>query len=359
MTLTPNNASGRRGCWTLRCNKDAWFAQLERAALAWNPPAELRLDVEAVRGTLMEAARRRDPWLLHPCATAITDRLPQPVTAHARLAVWVGANTVDGDLGGLALGTQTWVWGHEGSFTLEPGIHRMSDIALRAGSPGHLPVPDPWGDSFAYRDEFGDLTNDAWWNRAPLSEEGEARLANDIHALLRVEHALATILPETAAWVADVTRVVVPLASPPSATFRSGTLAQLPGVVLVEVTGQPLLTLEALVHESAHLYFHLEETLEPFFVPNHGQLYNSPLRPDPRPLRGIFLAYHALGYMCALYNDWLGATGDERCTQALVDLRVARDEARATLEQAFDGLTDAGQRFLQICEEQEDESGSR
>ncbi|MFJ1608467.1 aKG-HExxH-type peptide beta-hydroxylase [Streptomyces sp. NPDC088253] len=356
-----SNPSCQRSCWQLRGNKDRWYRKLERAMSSWSPPALLGLDVEAVRETLMSAALRRESWLLHPCATVIIDEGERPASAHARLAVWAAANVPSStaeEMGGLTLDAPTWVWGHQGSFILAPGTQRLRETAEHAGSspsvPVSLPVPDPWGDSFVHREEFGDLAEHAWWNRTALPPEGEARLAADIHALLRAEHALAAVLPDAAAWVTDVTRVVVPLAgSPtPSGSFRSGTLAGLPGVALIEVTTQPLLVMEALVHESAHLHFHLEETEAPFFEESDTRLYDSPLRPDPRPLRGIFLAYHALGYMCAMYEDWLSATGDGRCAEALEGLRGSRDDARATLERAAaDGLTEDGRRFLRLCEE--------
>jgi hypothetical protein len=359
--VTSSNVTAGESCWQLRCNKEAWFDQFGFVASTWTPLAGLNADIDALRAALIAAAQRREPWLLHPCATAITDRVVQSIAADARLAVWAALNADDSentDLGSIRLNAETWVWGHEGAFALDPGAYRLQDLAKNAHSAARLPVPDPWGDSFSYREDFGDLIDHAWWSRTPLTEEDQAQLADDIRALLRAEQALSVVLPDTISWVADVTRVIVPLANSPSNSFRSGTLAQLPGVVLIEVTSQPLLTMEALVHESAHLHFHMEEVNAPFFVEGHAQLYDSPLRPDPRPLRGIFLAYHALGYMCAMYNDWWRATGDKRCVEALGDLVKSRDDACATLRNATNALTDAGQSFLEMCQMRLSESAS-
>jgi HEXXH motif-containing protein len=42
--------------------------------------------------------------------------------------------------------------------------------------------------------------------------------------------------------------------------------------------------------------------------PRHTSIYKSPLRDDPRPLRGVLLACHALAYIAAFYTDALQAS---------------------------------------------------
>ena len=276
--------------------------------------------------------------------------MTQPPIAHARLAAWAAINLADpAGLGSMTLDEDCWLWGHEGSFLLTAGTHRLDSLAELAGDRQDFAVPDPWGDSFSLRDELGDLTAAAWWTVEPLDKTAEADLTRDLRSLLAAQHALGELVPAAAEWVAGATSVVVPLASPPSSMFRSGTVAGLPGLVLVEVTDKPLLTLEALVHETAHLYFHLADAGAPLLVEGHTRLYHSPLRVDRRPLRGIFLALHALVHMCGFYEDWRRVTDDPRCTEALDDLRRSRDEAADTLTDAGDGLTDAGDAFLSRC----------
>lgn len=319
-------------------------------AAQWVPPPVLQLDQAELRTAMTNAAAAGERWLLHPTATALTAD-PAQTVAHARLAAWVTAHAPEGgrSQGSMTLTDDTWLWGHEGSVLVEAGTYEMADIAARLGDPQPFAIPDPWGDSFSMREELGDLAAAAWWDMLPLDETQEAELARDLRSLLVAQHALAVTLPEAAAWVAEVTSVVVPLVSPPSSTFRSGTVSGLPGLVLVEITEKPLLTLEALVHESAHLHFHLEEANGPLIQPGHSQLYHSPLRVDPRPLRGVFLALHALVYMCGLYLDWQRATDDPRCLEALDELAASRDDAMKTVRAAADALTDRGQRFLAEC----------
>jgi hypothetical protein len=341
-----NKTSSR--AWDCRSVKGPWYSALKKAAPLWSPSPSLRLNADAIRASVVRAADERAGWLPHPCVTAILDEGERACADHARLAVWVAANTQGAELGAMSLDESVWVWSHDGSLEVEAGVHDLATVP--AGEVPAYAVPDPWGHSLHSGHDLGDLADCTWWNRGSLSQEDRVRLTSDIRSLLELQRSLSRVLPDAADWVADVTSVIVPLTGSSPDRFRSATFPGLPGAVFVEVTSQPLLTIEALIHESAHLHFHMEETGSPFFVPGHAERYRSPLRPDPRPLRGIFLAYHAMIYMCAFYEDWLRATGDERCAEALGGLRAGRDDAGAVLRGAASGLTDAGRRFLRTCQ---------
>ena len=69
-----------------------------------------------------------------------------------------------------------------------------------------------------------------------------------------------------------------------------------------------LQAIEALVHESAHQHLFMAETAGALVDPRHTAIYKSPLRDDPRPLRGVLLACHALAYIAAYYTDALQAS---------------------------------------------------
>ena len=195
----------------------------------------------------------------------------------------------------------------------------------------------------------GDIGDAAWWSRLPLSASDESELAGDIRSLLITQRLLHSLIPAASAWIGAVTRVVVPLVRSQGAEFRSGSIAGIPGLVFVEMTRKQLLVLEALVHESAHLHFHIAEFDNDFITAAHDVRYASPLRPDPRPLRGIFLALHALIYMCAFYKDWQLCTGDACATEARQDLLRHRDAASETLRGAHAHLSPAGDAFLTTC----------
>jgi len=220
------------------------------------------------------------------------------------------------------------------------------------------PIPDPWGNALPDHAAVGDLAATAWWQREPLTESHGKQCRQDILALLKAQRALKSVLPAAHRWLTRMTRVVVPLGAGDPGQFRSGSVAGIPGLVMVEITGSYLLTLEALIHETAHLYFHFCEVSDPLIRADQTQLFTSPLRADPRPLRGIFLAYHALIYMRSFYRDWFAATGDGRCLEALDNLRPLCRDAGATMASAKTGLTYAGRAFLCQCDALADHDAS-
>lgn len=324
---------------------------VEARAGTWQPPPSLGLDQAAIRHAVRQSAAGRQRWLIHPCVVALTDGCGRGASAHAQLAAWVAAHSVVSgmQLGVIALSEDMWLWGRQGPFQLSAGTYPLAEIVKHMSDPLSVAVPDPWGDTLSEPTDIGDLAAGAWWTQVPLTQERQARLAADLRALCTAESALATVLPEAARWLRDVTSVVVPLFATGGATFRSGSIADIPGLVMVEITDKRLLTLEALIHESAHLYFHIAESASPFVVDGHDERYPSPLRRDARPLRGIFLAVHALIHMCAFYECWYAATGDDRCLAAVGELRLRRDDAMKTMRGANRALTASGQRFLDAC----------
>jgi len=78
------------------------------------------------------------------------------------------------------------------------------------------------------------------------------------------------------------------------------------GTVYLSLHPSPMTLAEALVHEASHnklnALFELDDVLENADAP----LYGSPIRPDPRPLRGILLAVHAFLPVARLYERMLG-----------------------------------------------------
>lgn len=341
----------RWGGWDWLPDRSLWFEGVQARARAWTPPPALGLAAGPLAACIAQAAARHEPWLAHPCMGVLLANAA-PLPAHARLAVWVAANapaSVAATLGELSLPHATCVWTKDGPCELAAGRYVLASFATASGLPDVLAIPDPWGDSLPDPALVGDLAEAAWWERPPLSQAAESELAADIHTLLVLQRLFAGTLPAAAQWMREVARVVVPLARGEGQEFRSGSIAGVPGLVFVEITRRQLLVLEALVHESAHLHFHLAEFDNDFIEAGHDGRYASPLRRDPRPLRGIFLAYHALLYMCAFYKDWQAGTGDERAGEARGPLRRQRDAAAEVLCGARAHLSAPGQDFLAHC----------
>jgi HEXXH motif-containing protein len=81
----------------------------------------------------------------------------------------------------------------------------------------------------------------------------------------------------------------------------------LPGLIVSDPSGGPVLFLETIFHEAAHNYLFMGELIEPLVYQSHTQLYWSPFRNDPRPLTGIFYAYHAIVFICSYYKDLINS----------------------------------------------------
>jgi HEXXH motif-containing protein len=172
-------------------------------------------------------------------------------------------------------------------------------------------------------------------------------LMRSIHQFLALMSGLAQATPSLLAWVLAATRVVRPLV-PIAGYARSSHDPEVPGLIEVDLSRGPTQTIELIVHETAHLHLRAAQAAEPLVDPQHEGTYHSPLRPEPRPLMGILLAYHALSYICAALLQATAAAilAPESTARALDDLGRRRDDARTTMDGARCHLTAAGAKLL-------------
>jgi hypothetical protein len=352
MAIPRQKHSMIQSAWHWAADSESWFQEMARRVSNWKG-TQLRLSHEELfRSLLLRAAINKSPWLAHPCMSPLVNPKFGNHDAEARMAFWIAINSEVGldALGSVDFDHPVDIFGQSGSFLASAGTHFFVDIgqSMPKGLAG--PIPDPWGTALPERTAIGDLAVTSWWEHQPLTQRQELECNDNIVSLMRANHALRSTLPAAYAWYSGMTQVIVPLSAGGSGQFRSGSVSEIPGLVVVEITASYLLTLEALIHETAHLYFHFKELANPLIGTDGLKLYTSPLRVDPRPIRGIFLAYHALIYMCAFYEDWFAATTDRRCLEALDNLRPLRRDAGTTMASAEASLTDAGIDFLRICD---------
>ncbi|MCS6901667.1 MAG: HEXXH motif-containing putative peptide modification protein [Myxococcales bacterium] len=78
------------------------------------------------------------------------------------------------------------------------------------------------------------------------------------------------------------------------------------GVVYLSLHPHRMTLVEALVHEFQHNKLNLFLGLDPALENADWPLYASPVRPDPRPLRGVLLAVHAFQPIVKLYERLCG-----------------------------------------------------
>jgi HEXXH motif-containing protein len=111
--------------------------------------------------------------------------------------------------------------------------------------------------------------------------------------------------------------------------------------------------LEALIHESAHRQLFFLEAQGPLVNPHDRGLYPSPLKSDPRPLRAVLAAYHALVYMAAFNVELVQAKlqpGGE-IERTLDHLRGQLLAAETTLLRHRRVLTSYGEECLDLIKQ--------
>jgi HEXXH motif-containing protein len=100
-------------------------------------------------------------------------------------------------------------------------------------------------------------------------------------------------------------RGVIAITAPGTHVY-SASAAALP--LIVKLTARtdesPPLLAETLVHETAHGKLESLWDMAPLLANDDAESgYHHPWRPDPRPLRGVFLAAHAFGNVMLLYRN--------------------------------------------------------
>lgn len=334
--------------WHWRPDAGAWYDRLLQLCHRWEASDGLRLDEVCLRTAVSEAVAAKQPWLIHPCMNALTysnDYLK--VQRDLQMSVWVALNSGQ-DLGYVVVDEPVWLWSFDGGAMIEQGSHRLARIAERlCGERPDLPIAiDPWSQSTKV--EFHQL----WRDAKPLGEDERFRLQCELRLCVGSILKMKEMLPECLAWVCSRTKVIVPLRRLSGEHSSSSSAAELPGVVFLTLHNQ-IQAIEALVHESAHQHLFMAEYSGTLVSPDHNGRHTSPLREDPRPLRGILLAAHALAYMKAFYkeannqslasSDFLNARWD--------NINGLYEDARRTLFANRRHLTDHGIEFLDATTE--------
>jgi HEXXH motif-containing protein len=154
-------------------------------------------------------------------------------------------------------------------------------------------------------------------------------------------------IPAVLDWIRSATIMAAALEYDSPSAFASRSSPLEPGLVYLSLGGDLMQTLEGLVHETAHLYLFMAEK-EAALVECGDARFKSPLRAEPRPLRGVLLAMHACAYISAAFAE-AEAAGLEhpgRCRAQRLETLAMFEEARAVVEGAGDLLTQAGARFV-------------
>jgi hypothetical protein len=330
--------------WDWQPSRAGWCHGLRTRISEWTPQRALEPAGEAARWALFRAAEDGADWLFHPFSHSLFAH-SSSLKNDLQLLVWVSVNTGE-PLGIVTIDKPVWIWSMSGGQEVSPGRYEIETLA-RDIREDEYPLPislDVWFESVAPAPNvdlgFGE---ERFWRNSPADT-----IKSDIIRFLRAMNLVCDHMPDCARWLGIVTTVVVPLVASHSQSFNSSSQADLPGLIFSDMKDEAQIA-EALVHESAHHYFRIAEGDGPIIYPDHQDTYASPLRPEPRPLRGIFLAYHALAYICAFFAEAqaLGLT----TVKELENLHQKATEAELTLQRAMDHLTPAGREFFERTRE--------
>lgn len=326
--------------WAWRPSAAGLHARLVDAATTWRGSHGVEVEAAQLTEVVGRAADEEAGWLWHPCLERLSSTAA-PASRDAQLVAWLADHT-DLALGCLVVEQPTVVWTRAGRSELPAGRHRLGRQQVTGPDDDDMQVsPDVWSDS------VGGTVTEGWAGAPPASDEEWHSLRNGLGVLLGARQVIREQLPEVWAWLAPVVPVVVPL-RPDRGRFRSGSDPAVPGLVRVDCH-QSLQVLEGLIHEAAHEYLFRCEVPVPLTDPHDPARYASPLRPDPRPLRGILMAYHALAYICALYTELAERRvfDPTALEHEMVRLRHEATEAGTTLHRHRARLTRAGAEFVE------------
>ncbi len=129
-------------------------------------------------------------------------------------------------------------------------------------------------------------------------------------------------------------QVLVPVGAAAERHF-SCTYENAPGATYLSLHPDPVKMAEALVHEFQHDKLHAALRLDPLLANGDDDGFRSPVRPDPRPLRGVLLAVHAFVAVATLYAAMRDAghpaSAHPRFAARVAEVDDANREAMAVL----------------------------
>lgn len=321
--------------WTWRPPLTPWFDALRARLAGWPAEGVEPALADGVRRAVDSAAAARADWVYHPfCTTLVSDGPLSRAFGTAQAVGWARAHEPALD-GALSIARAQRLWRTDGSCVEVAG--RVDAAALAALVEQGAAAASAPGDPLVLH--------------ADAASPGEGdRLRGELASLLAA-------LPIVAGWVRGTLRALDLLPEGTFPTAPDGALVscsspEVPGFIRISRSDAPLKLLEMVSHETAHLYLFRAEAAAPLIDPGSDAAFASPLRHEPRPLRGILLALHACAYIAAAYKEaersgvgsLAGADGERERVLGLFE------ESRDIVASARAHFTDAGRDFIRRTE---------
>lgn len=321
--------------WGIRASRAAWYDRFEASLRWW--AAQPRFEYRPAAEALLALIRDRPHWMYHPVmAVWLTRAADADARQFLQSCMWAALNGGGTDLR-VRVDRTFPVWTPAGGQLVRPGSYLMTELVM-----DEVPVDiavDAWclcSTSHA----------DAWSRNAPYSEEEIERFTESIVNVCSALADLRESMTDCFDWVLHATRVIVPQVQSAPGRLRSVSKPDQIGIVFLD-TPSILGVCEALIHETAHQHFFLTE-MNAALIADEEAMFYSPLRKCLRPVRGVFLAYHALVFMAAFYRDAAALWCDDYERFGSEAATVERDlaTARSSMASAREHLSGAGQDLL-------------
>lgn len=190
------------------------------------------------------------------------------------------------------------------------------------------------------------LVENGWDTRWGEEDRGLQKVDSG-HAK-QYEEALAFMaghLPQYFKWFTCMVCEITPLKRPGPHTIGSSSSDTRWGGLNIAWPASMTETIEMMIHESSHQYFHLLTWLNPMVKPD-AKMYYSPLKKRERPLEKILLGYHAFANASLAFESLidLGFGDDIQNRKECVDEYMR--ELIPPLEET-DGLSELGEAIYQ------------
>lgn len=263
---------------------------------------------------------------------AETGRLPTPMSIdafHDRRTGATSLTSIDREV--------VWTIDNATRLTFEPGppatlnvsargsevtmVLGANDDATRRSTEASMwaDIPGGWKLALADNNPLADL--EAHPDKSgSLIDLGEKPIEQWTSAMAEAFALIEQFMPEIADEMRLLLGAVVPVGYD---EHRHLSASYLEAIGLVYLTLHPnVMTLvEALIHEFQHNKLNLLLGLDMLLENGELPLFSSPVRPDPRPLRGVLLAVHAFHPIIAMYERMI-ADGGDRVPVAWVRRRI-------------------------------------
>lgn len=186
----------------------------------------------------------------------------------------------------------------------------------------------------------------AEWHAAFQDELSQPAGLVKPEAITQFEEALelmGRVMPEYRAWVLCLLKEISPLIRPQPNMIASGSSPHRFGGIDLCVPATPTETVEMMVHECTHQYFHLASWLGSFMTADAKPHY-SPLKNCERPLDRILIGYHAFGNALIAFEKFREVGLQKETAVRRSTIAGYMEQLRVPIE-AEVGLSDLGLAF--------------